>query len=376
MSGTASGGAVKRKRRQPEEEEDVPASKQVTAHAEPLTLLAVFKLFYGMHVWLQLCSPQGVALFSFVRLPPRVPRPFAGAPVYEISLTRAERLRAVGCGFKGRLVRMLSLGVGRHLEPQRNWGTCHKMMQSTVRWVASQLLAAALAAVRDEAANEAEELCVSGQCAAAVVPLQRAIDLGHLPSRALMAWLLSDGREGVAKDEQTAFELAEEGARLGCHHCKGVMACCYFFGCGCVDDYARSLELARESAGRGSRYGQFTLGQLCKLGRGLGLGVEFDDAQALAFFRLAAAQGLDAAQFQLGFMLQYGYCVVRDCTEGLRLLHLAAAQGCPEALYEVAACYEHGYGVAADVAEAIRWYRRAQAAGDPDAAGKLQELGA
>jgi TPR repeat protein len=358
---------------------------QVTAHAEPLTLLAVFKLFYGMHVWLQLCSPQGVALFSFVRLPPRVPRPFAGAPVYEISLMCAERLRAVGCGFKSRLVRLLSLGVGRHLEPQRNWGTCHKMMQSTVRRVASKLLAAALAAVRDEAANEAEELCVSGQCAAAVVPLQRAIDLGHLPSRALMAWLLSDGREGVAKDQQTAFELAKEGARLGCHHCKGVMASCYFFACGCVDDYARSLELARESAGRGSRYGQFTLGQLYLRGRSLGLkggpefddaGPEFDDAQAVALFRLAAAQGLDVAQCQLGIMLQSGWCVVRDWTEGLRLLHLAAAQGYPEALYEVAACYEHGYGVAADVAEAIRWYRRAQTAGDPDAAGKLQELGA
>jgi TPR repeat protein len=242
-----------------------------------------------------------------------------------------------------------------------------------------------MAAVRDEAAKEAHELCVSGQCAAAVVPLQRAIDLGHLPSRALMAWLLSDGREGVAKDQQTAFELAKEGARLGCHHCKGVMACCYFFACGCNEHYARSLKLARDSAGRGSRYGQFTLGQLYLRGRSLGLkggpefddaGPEFDDAQAVALFRLAAAQGLDVAQCQLGIMLQSGWCVVRDWTEGLRLLHLAAAQGYPEALYEVAACYEHGYGVAADVAEAIRWYRRAQTAGDPDAAGKLQELGA
>jgi hypothetical protein len=46
----------------------------------------------------------------------------------------------------------------------------------------------------------------------AVVPLQWAIDLGDLPSRALKAWLLADGREGVAKDEKSAFELAEEGA--------------------------------------------------------------------------------------------------------------------------------------------------------------------
>ena len=88
----------------------MPASKQVTAHAEPLTLLAVFKLFYGMHVWLQLCSPQGVALFSFIRLPPRLPRPFAGAPVYDMSLTHAERLCAVGCGFRGWRRALLCVG--------------------------------------------------------------------------------------------------------------------------------------------------------------------------------------------------------------------------------------------------------------------------
>ena len=105
-------------------------------------------------------------------------------------------------------------------------------------------------------------------------------------------------------------------------------------------------------------------------------GPEFDEAQAVAFFRLAAAQGLDLAQCQMGIMLQSGYCVVRDRTEGLRMLHLAAAQGYPEALNEVAECYEHGCGVAADVAEAIRWFRRAQSAGYPIAAGKLQVLSA
>ena len=152
----------------------------------PLPLLAVVKAHIDALVWLQLCNPQGVALFSFVRLPPRVSRPFAGAAVYDMSLTHAERVRAVGCGFKGKLVRLLSLGVGRHFEPQRNWGACRKMMQSNVRHVAAGLAAA----LRDKVAKEAEELCASGQCAAAAVPLQRAIDFGDLPSRASKAWLL------------------------------------------------------------------------------------------------------------------------------------------------------------------------------------------
>jgi len=370
FGGRASGGAVKREREQ-EVEEYQRASVQVslTAHAEPLMLLVLVKAHFDTLVWLQLCNPQGVSLFSFVRLPPRVSRPFAGTPVYDMSLTHAERLCAVGCGFKGRLVRLLSLGEGRHFEPQRNRRACHQMMQSNARRVASK----AMAAVRDKAAKEAEELCASGQCAAAVVKLQWAIYLGHLPSLALKAWLHIDGREGVEEDAKRGFELAEEGARLGCHHCQGVVAWCYLHGYGCKEDYARSLELARESSGRGSRYGQFTLGWLHHLGRG---GFAVDRAQAFAFYRLAAAQGLDEAQYELGSMYSCGQGVAQDRAKALRWFQLAAAQGYPEALYRVAHCHKSGWGVAADVAEAIRWYRRAQAAGHTDAAGDLQRLGA
>jgi len=80
LSGSASGGAFKRKREQ-EVEKEQPASLQVTAYAEPLMLQAMVKSHHDMLVWLQLCNQQGIALFSFVRLPPRVSRPFAGAPV-------------------------------------------------------------------------------------------------------------------------------------------------------------------------------------------------------------------------------------------------------------------------------------------------------
>jgi len=366
MSSRASGGAAaKRQRLQLEEEGGgggaaVPAALELSAGAMvPLPLLCVVMWLHGMLVSLQL-NPQGVFLYSFVRLPPRVPRPFPRAPVYDMSLTHAERLCAVGCGLKGKLVRLLSLGVGCYFEPQRNRRACHKMMQFSVRRVATGLAVA----VRDKAVKEAEDLCASGRCAAAVVPLQRAIYFGDLPSLALKAWLLIHGREGVAEDRDAAFELAEEGARLGCHHCQGVLAYCHYGGWGCEEDRARSLELAGESSGRGSRYGQYTLGQLHLF-------------QALALYRLAAAQGLDEAQYSLGGMFYYGIGVAQDDAEALRLYQLAAAQGHPGALYWVALCHQNGHGVvAADVAEAIRWYRRAQAAGHPTAAGALQRLGA
>ena len=133
------------------------------------------------------------------------------------------------------------------------------------------------------------------------------------------------------------------------------------------------MELARESSGKGSRYGQLTLGRLHHLGA---RGLAQDNAQAAAFYRLAAAQGLDGAQSRLGYMHYNGVGVSQDYAEALRLYQLAAAQGHPEALFSVAHSHEYGQGVAADVAEAIRWLKRAQAAGDLLAAVELERLGA
>jgi len=365
MSRRVSGEAVKGKRQQVEEDE--PASLETTVHPKPLTLLALVKSHLDTLVCAQLCNPQGVALFPFVCLPPRVPQSFAGAPVYDMSLTHAEWLRAVGCGFKGKLLRLLSLGVGHHFEPQRNWRACHKLMQSIARRVAAGLAAA----VRDEVAKEAEELCASGQCAAAIVPLQLAIGFGDLKSRALKACLLVRGRKGVVKDVKRGFELAEEGAGFGCHHCQGVMAWCYFTGCGCRKDEVRSLELACESSGRGSRYGQFTLGVLHHYGRG---GLAVDYTQALAFYWLAAAQGLANAQINLGGMYDFGTGVAQNDAEALRWYQLAAAQGHPMALFNIAVYHELGRGVRENKAEAIRWYRRAHAAGYSRAAAVLLAL--
>ena len=236
-----------------------------------------------------------------------------------------------------------------------------------------RIMAKQAVAFLEKILKKVEELCASEQCAAAIVPLQFSINLGHLPSRALKAWMMLEGREGVAKDRNVAFELVKEGARLGCHHCQGVLAVCYLYGYGCVRDYAQSLELARKSSGLGSRYGQLTLGRLYNLGLG---GVAEDYAQALAFYRLAAAQTLDEAQFTLGLMKEEGHGVDEDEyeDEALRLCQLAAAQGLPAALIYVAACYEVGRRIPKSKMEAIRWYMRAQAAGHPRAAAALRRL--
>ena len=382
------------RQQQGEEEDPQPAPLHLTAHPTlPLSLLAVAQSYRGMCFSAQLCNVKGAALFSFVRLPPLACHPFAGAPVHDMSLTHGERLRVVARALTGMLVRLLSLCTGCssttttltvstttvppsitatsttttitttvtthyfHFEPQSYRRACHKLMQGIVRRVAAQLMHSLAAAAGSKADKEAEELCVSGQCAAAMVALKLAVYCGHVSSRALMANMMLDGREGVAKDWLGAVALLKEGQRLGCHHCQGLLA----WGCMLSPNRANWgncqvwLQWARESSTKGSRFGQYMLGQYYE-GR-------CDYAQAVALYRLAAAQTLDKAQLRLGHMHFNGFGVAQDFTEALRLYQLAAAQGEPQALYDVAACYDNGKGARQNRAEAVLWYRRAQAAG-------------
>ena len=398
------GGGVKRKRQQQLVEEVAPTSLQVTVHPKPLMLLALVKAYHGTLVCAQMCNTQGVFMFSHVRLPSRVLRPFTDAPVYDMSLTHAERLCAMGCGFRGKLMQLLSIGAGRtptqststvstattpmpcmvpyttttitttvtthyprYFEPQRNQGACHGMMKTNARRVASKLLAAE----RDKAAKQADELCASGQCAAALTPLQRAIDFGDFASLALQAWLILRGRQGMEQGRDRGFELAARGARLGCHHCQGVVAFYYDLGYGCEKDRALMLELVTASSEMGSRYGQLMLGDLYRHGlRGLAL----DQDQATALYRLAAAQGLDMAQNTLGSLYMHGKTVAVNWEEALRWHMLAAVQGDPAGLYWVARCHEYGRGVPRNTDKAIHWLKRASAAGDEPSTKILRKM--
>jgi TPR repeat protein len=284
--------------------------------------------------------------------------PSAGVSVYDMVLTDAEWLRVVGCGLKCKLVQLLSQGMGNHFQR-----ACHQMMVSIFQRMASKRMAT----MCDNAVKEAEELYASGQCAAALVPLQHAIDMGSISAYALMAWWHINIRKGIVLDRYRGFKLAEKGASLGCYHSQGVLAYCYLgsngCGYGCNQNIELSFKLALESAGKNSKYGQITLGHLHHLGLGELGGLGLDCAQGVVFFQLAAAQRLPDALFMLGHKHNHGINCAIDYSEAMRLYKLSAAQGHPMALFCIAKCYEKGWGVAADIIKAIHWYERAKEAG-------------
>ncbi len=55
------------------------------------------------------------------------------------------------------------------------------------------------------------------------------------------------------------MQLLQDGARLSCVHCKGILGGCYMFGEGVDQDLARGSELLKQSVAACSCYGQYVL---------------------------------------------------------------------------------------------------------------------
>jgi len=94
-----------------------------------------------------------------------------------------------------------------------------------------------------------------------------------------------------------------------------------------------------------------------------GDGVEQDLAQAAAWYRKAAVQGLAAAQLSLGVLYDHGMGVPQDYEAAAAWYQKAALQGVAEAQFNLGSFYERGVGVPQDYTQAADLYRRAAVQG-------------
>lgn len=116
----------------------------------------------------------------------------------------------------------------------------------------------------------------------------------------------------------------------------------------------RLLHLAAE---RGSADAQQSLGAFYATGDWTG---PKDLTAAVRWYRLAAAQGNAAAQFDLGWMRLAGEGEPADIAEGVRWLEEADRNGHRDAADFLAGCYADGsYGIPRDAGRAARWAERA-----------------
>ena len=84
-----------------------------------------------------------------------------------------------------------------------------------------------------------------------------------------------------------------------------------------------------------------------------------DYAEALTWFRKAAAQGLPEAQSNIGLMYCQGEGVPQDYAEAMNWFQRAASHGYAVAQLNIGGLYHDGQGVPQDYAEAMKWFRKA-----------------
>lgn len=96
-------------------------------------------------------------------------------------------------------------------------------------------------------------------------------------------------------------------------------------------------------------------------------------AEAVKWFRSAAAQGHDGAQFFLAVLLQKGIGGPRDMEATMAWFRRAAEHGHRLAMLELAQGLELGLGIAADPERAKQWRERAKAAQDAAARGATDQ---
>ena len=114
---------------------------------------------------------------------------------------------------------------------------------------------------------------------------------------------------------------------------------------------------------RGDFDAQFDLGVMYDSG----LGVPENGAEAIKWFRLAAAQGSLRAQIELGAKYYSGLGVTQDAAEAVKWFRLAAEQGAPGAQYMLGIMYNNGEGVPENYLTAYVWSSVSAAQGNQNA---------
>ena len=151
---------------------------------------------------------------------------------------------------------------------------------------------------------------------------------------------------------------------------QNMLGVCYKTGHGVDKDYAAAIRWYRLAVAQGDDAAQSNLGRCYRDGEG----VAQDYYEAARLFRLSAEQGCDAGQYHLGLCYEDGEGVAQDYNEALRLYRLASAQGYAAASLRLGYCYVYGVGVAKDYDEAERWYRLALEQGSEMAESMLKLL--
>lgn len=174
---------------------------------------------------------------------------------------------------------------------------------------------------------------------------------------------------GVEADPVKAAGLYQEAVDAGVVVAMENLGKMYEEGRGVAQDYGRAKALYQQAANAGSTYASGALGWMSESG----FGGPQDDVAARKLYQIAADGGEAFAQHNLGVMYEDGRGgLSQDNAEALRYFNLAAAQKWPPAYLSLSYAYSEGRGVPKDIARAEELLRRGIQEGDERTKGDAQ----
>lgn len=181
---------------------------------------------------------------------------------------------------------------------------------------------------------------------------QKAAAQGVPEAQFQFALMQLDGKF-TTKDPANALVLMEAAAGSGNPLAQFNLAQLYMERDRGPAGVAKALPFYEKAAANGVADAQYALAQVYASGAG---GKPKDIARASEYLLLAAKQGFDTAQLDLGTWLVEGRGGKRDLKSGFMWLHRAALGGNVAAMNRVAKLYMHGIGTDPNSIDAAAWY--------------------
>jgi TPR repeat protein len=135
-------------------------------------------------------------------------------------------------------------------------------------------------------------------------------------------------------------------------------------------DYVTALREWKLFAEQGYASAQYNLGFMYEYGKG----VPQNSETAVKWYRLAAEQGYANAQSNLGLMYNNGKGVLQNSKTSVKWYRLAAEQGYASAQTNLGVMYNNGEGVLQDYVRAHMWYNIAATSGESKNASKNRDI--
>ena len=132
---------------------------------------------------------------------------------------------------------------------------------------------------------------------------------------------------GLVPDEDAAFELYVASAHANYAPAQYKLGACYEFGIlGCPQDPVQAVHWYSQGADNGHVEALLALAGFFLDGSAGRAAVQSDE-EAFRFVRAAAQRGVPKAEYITGFFLEYGLGVEKDAIEAMKWYHLACAKG-------------------------------------------------